>query len=38
MPGFVKRLPGHVGITEDSFGKTRIPGDLINFLRSFAKK
>jgi len=38
MPGFKKRLPGHVGINEDSFGKTRIPGDLINFLRSFAKK
>ncbi|GAB2807655.1 c-type cytochrome [Ferruginibacter profundus] len=38
MPGFKKRLPGQVGINEESFGKTRIPGDLINFLRSFAKK
>jgi len=38
MPGFKKRLPGHVGINEDNFGKTRIPGDLVNYLRSYAKK
>ena len=37
MPGFKKRLPGKEGITEDNFGKTRIPGDLVNFLRSYAK-
>lgn len=37
MPGFKKRLPGRAGINEDSFGKTRIPGDLVNFLRSFTK-
>jgi mono/diheme cytochrome c family protein len=38
MPGFKKRLPGHEGISEDSFGDTRTSGDLINFLRSYAKK
>lgn len=38
MPGFQKRFPGNEGITENNFGKTRIPGDLINFLRSYAKK
>jgi mono/diheme cytochrome c family protein len=38
MPGFKKKLPGNEGISEDNFGKTRIPGDLVNYLRSFAKK
>lgn len=38
MPGFKKKFPGNEGISEDNFGKTRIPGDLVNFLRSFAKK
>jgi mono/diheme cytochrome c family protein len=38
MPGFKKRLPGHEGVGEDSFGNTRIPGDLVNFLRNYAKK
>jgi mono/diheme cytochrome c family protein len=38
MPGFKRRFPGNEGISEDNFGKTRIPGDLVNFLRSYAKK
>jgi mono/diheme cytochrome c family protein len=38
MPGFKKKFPGNEGISEDNFGKTRIPGDLINYLRSYGKK
>lgn len=38
MPGFKNKFPGNEGISENNFGKTRIPGDLINFLRSYAKK
>lgn len=38
MPGFRKRLPGKESINENNFGKTRVAGDLVNFLRSFAKK
>ena len=38
MPGFKHRFPGNEGISEDNFGKTRIPGDLINFLRNYGKK
>lgn len=38
MPGFKTRFPGNEGVSENNFGKTRIPGDLINYLRSYAKK
>ena len=38
MPGFKKRFPGNEGVSEENFGKTRIPGDLVNYLRSYAKK
>jgi mono/diheme cytochrome c family protein len=37
MPGFKKKFPGNKGVSEDNFGKTRIPGDVVNFLRSFAR-
>lgn len=37
MPGFKKNFPGNEGISEENFGKTRIPGDLVNYLRSYAK-
>lgn len=38
MPGFKKRIPGNQDAMEGSFGKTRIPGDLVNFIRTFGKK
>lgn len=38
MPGFKKKFPGNEGISEENFGKTRVPGDLVNYLRHFAKK
>ncbi len=38
MPGFKKKFPGNEGINEDNFGKTRVPGDLVNYLRHYAKK
>jgi mono/diheme cytochrome c family protein len=38
MPGFKKRIPGNQDVIEGTFGKTRSPGDLINYLRTFAKK
>ena len=38
MPGFKKRIPGNEDVIEGSFGKTRSPGDLINYLRTFGKK
>ena len=38
MPGFKKRIPGNQDAMDGSFGKTRIPGDLVNFIRSFGKK
>ena len=38
MPGFKKKLlPGKAEVLTGSFGKTRNPGDLVNFIRSFAK-
>jgi len=38
MPGFKKRIPGNEDVIEGSFGKTRSPGDLINYLRTFTKQ
>ncbi|HEY8661025.1 MAG TPA: cytochrome c [Hanamia sp.] len=38
MPGFKKRIPGNADVIEGTFGKTRSPGDLINYLRTFSKK
>jgi len=38
MPGFKKRIPGNQDVIEGTFGKTRSPGDLINYLRTFSKK
>jgi cytochrome c553 len=35
MPGFKKRIPGNKDVIEGTFGKTRSPGDLINYLRTF---
>ena len=32
MPGFKKRIPGNDDVIEGTFGKTRSPGDLINYL------
>ena len=37
MPGFKNRIPDNDDVIEGSFGKTRSPGDLVNFLRTFAK-
>lgn len=38
MPGFKTRLPGNEDAREGTFGRTRICGDLVNYLRSFAKQ
>ena len=38
MPGFKKRIPDNEDVIEGSFGKTRSPGDLINYLRTLTKK
>ena len=38
MPGFKKRIPDNADVIEGTFGKTRSPGDLINYLRTFGKK
>ena len=38
MPSFKKKIPSHDDIIEGSFGKTGSVGDLINFIRTFAKK
>lgn len=38
MPGFKKQIPGTADVFEGSFGKTRSPGDLINYVRTYAKK
>jgi cytochrome c len=37
MPGFNKKIPGKKDAMEGGFGKTRITGDLVNYLRSFGK-
>jgi mono/diheme cytochrome c family protein len=38
MPGFKNRIPDNQDVIENSFGKTRSPGDLINYLRTLEKK
>lgn len=38
MPGFKNKIPDNQDVIEGSFGKTRTPGDLINYLRTFSKK
>jgi mono/diheme cytochrome c family protein len=38
MPGFKNRIPDNDDVIEGSFGKTRTPGDLINYLRTFGIK
>lgn len=37
MPGFKNRIPDNEDVIEGSFGKTRSPGDLVNYLRTFGK-
>ncbi len=37
MPGFKTKIPDNEDVIEGSFGKTRSPGDLINYLRTLAK-
>lgn len=38
MPGFNKKIPGTEDAMEGGFGKTRMPGDLVNYVRSFGGK
>lgn len=38
MPGFNKKIPGTQDAMEGGFGKTRMPGDLVNYVRSFSQK
>lgn len=38
MPGFKKKMPGNEDAIDGTFDKTRVPGDLINYIRSFGKK
>ncbi len=38
MPGFSKKIPGDKDALAGGFGKTRMPGDLVNYVRSFYKK
>ena len=38
MPGFKTRIPDNKDVIEGTFGKTRSPGDLINYIRTLAKK
>jgi mono/diheme cytochrome c family protein len=37
MPGFKTRIPDNKDVIDGAFGKTRTPGDLINYLHTFAK-
>lgn len=37
MPSFKKRIPDNDDVIEGTFGKTRGPGDLVNYIRTFAK-
>lgn len=37
MPGFKNKIPDNKDVIEGTFGKTRQPGDLINYIRKFAK-
>ena len=36
MPSFKKRIPDNDDVIDGSFGQTRNPGDLVNYLRVFA--
>lgn len=38
MPGFIKKIPDAAAVSQGNFGKTRSPGDLVNYLRTFATK
>jgi mono/diheme cytochrome c family protein len=38
MPGFSKKIPGGEDALSGGFGQTRMPGDLVNYVRSFYKK
>ena len=38
MPSFKRRIPGNDDVIDGSFGKTGTPGDLINYIRTLAKK
>ncbi|HET9826525.1 MAG TPA: cytochrome c [Chitinophagaceae bacterium] len=38
MPGFDKKIPGTHDAMEGGFGKTRMPGDLVNYVRVFGNK
>lgn len=38
MPGFKKTIPGNKDVLDGTFGKTRNPGDLVNYIRTFAKR
>jgi mono/diheme cytochrome c family protein len=37
MPGFKNRIPDNSDVIENEFGKTRTPGDLINYLHTLSK-
>jgi len=37
MPGFNKKIPGNKDAMEGAFGKTRVSGDLVNYIRTFGK-
>lgn len=38
MPGFKNKMPGHEDAYEGTFDKSRVPGDLVNYVRTFAQK
>lgn len=38
MPGFKNRIPDNKDVIDGAFGKTRTPGDLINYIRTLATK
>jgi mono/diheme cytochrome c family protein len=38
MPGFSKKIPGNKNALEGGFGNTRMPGDLVNYIRNFSNK
>jgi cytochrome c5 len=38
MPGFKNKMPGHEEAYEGTFDKSRVPGDMVNYLRTFLKK
>ncbi len=38
MPGFIKKIPDAAAVSQGNFGKTRSPGDLVNYVRTFASR